>query len=507
MAGSNNYSTYYQLFDSPNYNLDDPITPPTTTTTPTTTSTTPVTRGFTYEPKMYERKHSEDTIDKLITKAGKKRTQFYWNKLDRFTSEENESFLAHMDDRIAAVKKYNEHLSSVLNPSKPTTTVPPTTPPINGQTGGQTVGQIPTTTTGQTTDQTPKTPTTPSAKETTPSTTTVTDDIFSGLSANDAALLKKAREYYPFTSLEEVKLYQRMLGVNPDGDFGQNTITAMNQYPNLYKYWTDRAIKFGFGNMVGVYNWQKANGITNPDGAFGPTSEQLYNKLNSNNMTEKKQQGGTISDVQAQVKELVNQAAQGNKEASAQIQQIVNAAQNGDPQAQQILQLIQQEIQAMQMAKRGAKLNYLKSLKGDCAEGEEVVYFQKGGNICKKCEKVNKNQIGGLLAGPAAIQKLVAQKAAAKPVQSLIKLGDLGRLGAIKSGKVYDGGTLPEFNVTADQPVYDGGTLPEVTINGSDNFDDASFNDNALNGNATLKSLELLKKFKNRPNLLSNLNK
>ena len=39
------------------------------------------------------------------------------------------------------------------------------------------------------------------------------------------------------------------------------------------------------------------------------------------------------------------------------------------------------------MARKGAKLNYLKSLKGDCPEGEEVVYFQKGGNICKKCEK------------------------------------------------------------------------------------------------------------------------
>ena len=101
------------------------------------------------------------------------------------------------------------------------------------------------------------------------------------------------------------------------------------------------------------------------------------------------QQGGAApqQNIQQQVKQLVQAAAQGNKEASAQIQQIVNAAKQGNQQAIQILELIQQEIQALQMARKGAKLNYLKSLKGDCPEGEEVVYFQKGGTICKKCEK------------------------------------------------------------------------------------------------------------------------
>lgn len=115
----------------------------------------------------------------------------------------------------------------------------------------------------------------------------------------------------------------------------------------------------------------------------------ITNNKNENYFAYKYQQGGAVQqqNIQQQVRQLVQAAAQGNKEASAQIQQIVDAAKQGDQQAIQILELIQQEIQAMQMAKRGAKLNYLKSLKGDCAEGEEVVYFQKGGNICKKCEK------------------------------------------------------------------------------------------------------------------------
>ena len=113
-----------------------------------------------------------------------------------------------------------------------------------------------------------------------------------------------------------------------------------------------------------------------------------FNK-NEDHFIYKHQQGGAApqQNIQQQVKQLVQAAAQGNKEASAQIQQIVNAAKQGDQQAIQILELIQQELQSLQMARKGAKLNYLKSLKGDCPEGEEVVYFQKGGTICKKCEK------------------------------------------------------------------------------------------------------------------------
>lgn len=113
-----------------------------------------------------------------------------------------------------------------------------------------------------------------------------------------------------------------------------------------------------------------------------------FNK-NENRFAYKHQQGGTVQqqNIQQQVKQLVQAATQGNKEASAQIQQIVDAAKQGNQQAIQILELIQQEIQLLQMARRGAKLNYLKSLKDQCPEGEEVIYFQKGGNICKKCEK------------------------------------------------------------------------------------------------------------------------
>lgn len=75
--------------------------------------------------------------------------------------------------------------------------------------------------------------------------------------------------------------------------------------------------------------------------------------------------------------------------------------------------------QAMQgqtkVAKLGAKLDYVKSLRGQCPSGYEVTYFSQGGNLvkgCKKCQqgstieedvieqfkcgkKIKKHQLGG----------------------------------------------------------------------------------------------------------------
>lgn len=57
---------------------------------------------------------------------------------------------------------------------------------------------------------------------------------------------------------------------------------------------------------------------------------------------------------------------------------------------QEFMQLIQQ--QQVQAAKYGAKLNYIKSLRGQCPEGYEVTYFKMGGQICKKCMKKEQKQ-------------------------------------------------------------------------------------------------------------------
>lgn len=46
----------------------------------------------------------------------------------------------------------------------------------------------------------------------------------------------------------------------------------------------------------------------------------------------------------------------------------------------------QQQVQTKKAA-HGAKLNYFKSLKNQCAEDEEVVYYKKGGSVGCGCKK------------------------------------------------------------------------------------------------------------------------
>lgn len=46
-----------------------------------------------------------------------------------------------------------------------------------------------------------------------------------------------------------------------------------------------------------------------------------------------------------------------------------------------------QGTEQIQTAAKGAKLNYIKALRGQCPEGFEMNYFKKGGVICSKCIK------------------------------------------------------------------------------------------------------------------------
>lgn len=111
----------------------------------------------------------------------------------------------------------------------------------------------------------------------------------------------------------------------------------------------------------------------------------------------KYQQGGQAQQasgqqgVEQQAIALVQAAMQGDQKATQTIQQIMQAAQQGDQQALQVAQLLQAVMQKMKgsrKARLGAKLNYLNKSIGDCPEGQEVVYFKKGGELCKACQKM-----------------------------------------------------------------------------------------------------------------------
>lgn len=62
---------------------------------------------------------------------------------------------------------------------------------------------------------------------------------------------------------------------------------------------------------------------------------------------------------------------------------------------QEFMQVMQQ--QQVKAAKFGAKLNYIRHLRGECPEGTEMQYFKVGGRLCKKCMK--KEQDGGTVGG------------------------------------------------------------------------------------------------------------
>ena len=96
--------------------------------------------------------------------------------------------------------------------------------------------------------------------------------------------------------------------------------------------------------------------------------------------------------VKKQLIALIQAAQQGNEKAIAAIQQIKQQADQGDQQAVALMQAMNAIAQEMQnqptqkvTAKLGAKLNYIRTIRGGCPEGQQLVYFKQGGRVCKKC--------------------------------------------------------------------------------------------------------------------------
>ena len=122
---------------------------------------------------------------------------------------------------------------------------------------------------------------------------------------------------------------------------------------------------------------------------------QMYKYATGAQMVQPQQASGQ-QGIEQQAIALVQAAMQGDQQANQTIQKIMQAAQQGDQQAVQVAQLLQTIIQKMQgsrKARLGAKLNYFKQT-CECPEGQEVVYFKKGGELCKVCAG-KKMQDGG----------------------------------------------------------------------------------------------------------------
>lgn len=123
---------------------------------------------------------------------------------------------------------------------------------------------------------------------------------------------------------------------------------------------------------------------------------QMYKYAAGAQMVQPQQASGQ-QGIEQQAMALVQAAMQGDKQANQTIQKIMQAAQQGDQQAAQVAQLLKTIVQQMKgsrKARLGAKLDYIKQSIGECPEGQEVVYFKKGGEICKVCAG-KKMQNGG----------------------------------------------------------------------------------------------------------------
>ena len=103
--------------------------------------------------------------------------------------------------------------------------------------------------------------------------------------------------------------------------------------------------------------------------------------------TNKFKQGGKLDEKQkAFVAYLIE--ISGAKSESELNQYIQELGEEGlQEQRKQFEQLMTQGTEQIQTAAKGAKLNYIKVLRGQCPEGFEMNYFKKGGVICSKCIK------------------------------------------------------------------------------------------------------------------------
>ena len=128
------------------------------------------------------------------------------------------------------------------------------------------------------------------------------------------------------------------------------------------------------------------------------STTQLYDKFgnllmsyNKGGQINKHQQGGTMGNQEELQKAFMaflieDAAAQGMQIQSEQDLQAY-AQQLGEEGLKAKYQEFMQKMQGGVKAALGAKLNYINKLKGNCPEGEELVYMKRGGRMCPVCQK------------------------------------------------------------------------------------------------------------------------
>lgn len=214
----------------------------------------------------------------------------------------------------------------------------------------------------------------------------------------------------------DIRQGMRANGINPYDYSGSdrkqlrtylNNPTTDNYTQSVSKIIGDGKIQQNMLNNA-VQNQTSQYQLTKPNLGYNPNQNnqlvnlkfkkggQMYKYAAGAQMVQPQQVSGQ-QGIEQQAMALVQAAMQGDQKANQTIQKIMQAAQQGDQQAAQVAQLLKNIVQQMKgsrKARLGAKLDYIKQSIGECPEGQEVVYFKKGGEICKVCAG-KKMQDGG----------------------------------------------------------------------------------------------------------------
>ena len=224
----------------------------------------------------------------------------------------------------------------------------------------------------------------------------------------------------PTYNRSQTRDYMRSIGMNPY-DYSGGERKALRTYLNDPSSMNSKYQPFI--NQVQNQRTQKIVDSIGTNQLLKPETDT--NKLNSQLVNLKFKQGGQMYKYAAGAQMAQPQQAN-NQDPIDQIAQIAAGSLQGDENSkQQLIQvlsnkeiapkllqivdagvkkqdkralIIAQAIKALQggtrKARLGAKLDYIKQSIGECPEGQEVVYFKKGGEICKMCAG-KKMQDGG----------------------------------------------------------------------------------------------------------------
>lgn len=197
------------------------------------------------------------------------------------------------------------------------------------------------------------------------------------------------------------------------------------------------------------------NGIVTPKyrvaSTYEPNGEEYeilkkrFNEAKSVSSPSKKQQGGQLNMNEQELQQAFIQflaqktGAKTQQELEAAIQQL---GEEGLKQAYaEFMQLIQQ--QQVQAAKFGAKINYIKKLRGQCPDGYDLQYYKSGGQLCKKCIKKQVMQEGGNVPQDPIDQFKCGRKIKKKKCEAGGTV-DMDKCGAkMKKKKCENGGFIP----------------------------------------------------------------